>query len=373
MEKCRIPAYDTIRAFAVLMIVLDHAVMIGYKIYYASFLDVYTSMTTISKLFCFTMYEISRLGVPLFLMLTGALVLSKDFSTDENIGAFYKKNLLPLLILNEIWVCVFWILFYLLEKNGMSFIYTEGSKLFFNKTEFIQQITLQKRAFSPNMWYIPAIIGFYVFIPFVSLLAKHVYRWGGVLAISFLPFLISDLNTIMRVEALNFTFSSVLHLSFSGGIYGVYIVLGYYLSKIDLTRFPKYTPVFLISFLIVVLTCTVLYMERSYHLNRPEKIFGGNDSLCQLMITVTIFLLAKYTKRNYILELISKKSMGIYLFHYPLMIFLCYKIVGKRLYLNYGSSKFTIVLFVSTFILSLLLTLLIPNNKIIRRYGFHIS
>lgn len=315
-------------------------------------------------------------GVPLFLMLTGALVMSKDFSSDDKIKDFYKRNLLPLLILNEIWVCLYWIIFYTLEKNGMNFIYTEGAKLFFIHKEFIHQITLQTRAYSPNMWYIPAIIGFYIFIPFISNSAKQMCRWGGVIAIAMLPFLISDLNTIMRVENIDFNFSTVLHLSFSGGIYGVYIILGYYLSTIEMpqdTKYSKFIPLVLSILLVGVLACSVFYMYRSYQIERPQKIFGGNDSLCQLIIVTLIFLLAKFSKRNYLIELISKKSMGIYLFHYPLMIVFCYLFLRRKIYFEFGSSKFALFLFVITFAVSFGLSILIPKNKIIRRYIFHIS
>lgn len=42
------------------------------------------------------LFALGRLGVPLYLFLTGSLVLSKLVDTNDDAVAFYKRKLLPL-------------------------------------------------------------------------------------------------------------------------------------------------------------------------------------------------------------------------------------------------------------------------------------
>lgn len=71
-----------------------------------------------SQIFRITFFTIGRLGVPIFLFLTGALTLKKQIDTDEDVLKFYKKNLIPLLITIEIWN-VFYNLFSLIMNKNL--------------------------------------------------------------------------------------------------------------------------------------------------------------------------------------------------------------------------------------------------------------
>ncbi len=51
----------------------------------------------------------SHLGVPLFLMISGALLLEKRIKDENDIRRFYRHNLLGLVITSEIWYfLMFW-------------------------------------------------------------------------------------------------------------------------------------------------------------------------------------------------------------------------------------------------------------------------
>ena len=85
--------YDLIRVIAIILVVLCHSLEEAY------FGNDNTSLQ--SNLFYILCHSISRLGVPFFLLLTGALLLNKNFERIDEIKKFYKSNLLNLIIVCE--------------------------------------------------------------------------------------------------------------------------------------------------------------------------------------------------------------------------------------------------------------------------------
>lgn len=142
--KDRIQYLDNLRAFAILMIILDHAVMIGYLIYYDCFDQIYSGMGFVSRIFCILCYESSRLGVPLFMMITGALILTKDFSDEKKIIQFYKHNLLPLVVLNIVWVIIYYLIYYIIVgKFDIPNLYVQNYGIEFSVKDFFKQLTFR--------------------------------------------------------------------------------------------------------------------------------------------------------------------------------------------------------------------------------------
>lgn len=117
------------------------------------------SLSEISQIFRIIFFTIGRLGVPIFLFLTGALTLKKQIDTDEDVLKFYKKNLLPLFITVEIWNVLYNIFLSTLNK---SFEF----RILIDNILFLKQVNL------PNMWYMPMILGMYIAIPFIAKLVK---------------------------------------------------------------------------------------------------------------------------------------------------------------------------------------------------------
>lgn len=93
----RIQSLDIARTFAILCVVLCHCVEHAYTG------TSYSDLSNVSQIFRIVFFTIGRLGVPIFLFLSGALILKKQIETDEEVLMFYKKNLIPLLIAIEIW------------------------------------------------------------------------------------------------------------------------------------------------------------------------------------------------------------------------------------------------------------------------------
>ena len=75
------------------------------------------SIPLVSTLFKTVVYVFSRIGVPLFLMISGALLFNKEINNAEDIKKFYKHNLLSLLITSEIWMFIMYWVIYIMEGH----------------------------------------------------------------------------------------------------------------------------------------------------------------------------------------------------------------------------------------------------------------
>ena len=103
MKQKRILWLDYARCFAIICVVLIHGVE---RIY------VYDAQQTAmlsagSLLFRNIAFVAGRLGVPVFLAITGYLLLDRDYSSADKIFRFYKHNLLPIIITTEIWNLIY--------------------------------------------------------------------------------------------------------------------------------------------------------------------------------------------------------------------------------------------------------------------------
>ena len=106
-ENNRIRYIDLARAIAILSITFSHAVNRSYAISSGSYKE-FLKIPFRHILIKGGLYTFSRTGVPLFLMITGALLLSRDYTGDK-LKHFLKHNWLTLLITTEIWlVIMFW-------------------------------------------------------------------------------------------------------------------------------------------------------------------------------------------------------------------------------------------------------------------------
>lgn len=99
---------DVARVVAVFAIVLNHAVNRSFAVYHyqSAEFNAIPLAGTLVKAACGIF---SNLGVPLFLMITGALILNKSMDTADDVKRFYKRNLLPLFLTTEVWlVLIYW-------------------------------------------------------------------------------------------------------------------------------------------------------------------------------------------------------------------------------------------------------------------------
>ena len=91
-----------------------------------------------------------------------------------------------------------------------------------------------------HMWYMPMILGLYFAIPFLSIVVKNTklndFFWPAGLVFSFC-FVLPTINIVIGKN-----YSTVLTLSFLGGTYGLYVLLGYYIytAKLNMSKKQSY-------------------------------------------------------------------------------------------------------------------------------------
>ena len=103
LEKNRIIYLDIARTFAIIFVVLCHSVELIYKMN----LQGWISISLNARIFKTIVFTLGRIGVPLFLFLTGYLLLNRKYDNDADIKKFYKKNLLPLIVTTEVWILIY--------------------------------------------------------------------------------------------------------------------------------------------------------------------------------------------------------------------------------------------------------------------------
>ena len=75
MKKKRILFIDHIRALAILMVIMCHVIDVNCLFWLG-----YQEMSGVRQIILYTLLIFGRCGVPLFLMITGYLLLDRDYS-----------------------------------------------------------------------------------------------------------------------------------------------------------------------------------------------------------------------------------------------------------------------------------------------------
>ena len=354
LKKERIQGYDIARSFAILCVVLCHSVEMAYS-------NVpYLYLGQASQIFRIIFFTIGRLGVPIFLFLTGALTLKKQIDTDEDVLRFYKKNLIPLLITIEIWNVLYNLFLSIMNKNFSFNILLEN--LF-----FLKQVDIS------NMWYMPMILGMYIAIPFIAKVVKNFSVKTIKIPILFIflsSFFLPSINVILYNIHHIAKYNLIIDLSFLGGEYGLYILFGYYISEGVLKNIQTK---FLLLIFIISYVFTVFIQYYAIYNGVTYNVWYNFITI--LICTICIFELfrrAKKLKNKKIGELIkyiSQISLGIFFMHEIVL-----KLFGRVMQLcNLINPIKTIIFFIVTFVVSTILINLLSNLKFIKEKVFLIK
>ncbi len=153
---------DIARVIAIVAVVVNHALSRSFSIYLDTQIE-FEQMTLIETYIKALLYVFSRLGVPLFLMVTGTLLLKRDYEIKENRERFLKHNWFGLFRTTEIWLII---MFLYLQLFPSSSLRTGGIVAaivrFFETLFFVNQETMA------SMWYMAMILVVYLMIPILS-------------------------------------------------------------------------------------------------------------------------------------------------------------------------------------------------------------
>ena len=323
MQKKRIYYLDILRVIACLAVIMIHS-SCDYVMYKSTNFNFWVGNVFDS---------FARLGVPLFVMISGALLLDEKYDySKEKLIKHIKKMILFFIFWSFIYCLVFNIIgqLFLLEKD-------------FNVNRIINAFVQGYY----HLWYIYLIIGLYLILPLLRLWVndknKKYVEYFVILSLIF-NFLIPQIIIIGNCYGnafvgINDILCSKLCLQYVGG-FTTYFILGWYINNYEIKHKKLIYILGIISVLISIFGTYILKLE-----------FYGNLSLHVLLYTAAVFLFIKNikTKENKLVLFISKYSLGIYAIH-AMIIYVVNKVLLK---INFTNALINIpIVFIITLVIS---------------------
>ena len=321
---------------------LNHVVESNYPLSY----EFMKQASLQAKVLAYSLFTMGRLGVPLFLMISGYLLLDRTYSYKDSIK-FYKNNLLGLLLTSTIWTIVYNV--FVIGFYGKPF----------SAGLLARNIFLVKQVQMAHMWYIPMIISVYLFIPIFATLLRNldVKMLKVPMLVGYIClFMIPVVNALHKGEPLR-------NLVVPFTCYPLIFLLGYAIKK---ELFNKYTMpstwvIFLSGYML-----TVILQLSNLRFNRVYNVWYDCGIL--LIAAVALFRILQYysvkLKENNFMEQalsqLAKYAFGVYLIYMPIIL-----IMNKYLTI-YRPYKIGII-FIMTVLLSYILAMLLGRISFLRR------
>lgn len=296
-KRERMFSLDLVRVIAVLAVVMIH-VSAPYIQFHQG-----TNAFLVANIFD----SIVRFGVPLFVMVSGALMLDeqKKLTTKR----ILTKNVTNIVLLFVFWSVVYAV-FSLILLPSYYGIYNG-----FDFTAFYQRIITGEY----HMWYLYMIVGMYLITPilraFVKKENKHIVAYFLCIAV-----LIQFIRPILNVFSFRYFDLAMLHKAFDSlqlyfiSGYVVYYLLGWYLVNVGLTRrlrIALYIAGGCSLPLIIVLTH--FFQDKYYYLYTELNVLV-------LLYSAALFdLIVQFYKggprRNRFIQTLSGLAFGVYIIH----------------------------------------------------------
>lgn len=248
-----------------------------------------------------------RYCVPVFVMITGALMLPQEIELTVFFQKRFKRVLIPFL---------FWSLIYIANSFlsdlhvGKTFTPLSAMKTICNDFLF---------GASYHLWYIYMLIGLYLFIPILSKWIRNCSEKEIIYFLIVWAFTV----TIGRISH----FANIRPLYFTG--YIGYLVLGYYLANKSFKQTQKKMVLYALSLIVIgcLSTAGLTYMA-SVKKGVFYEEFYNNFNPNVMMVAIGVFLLFKFktpVRNKPLLKVsatIDQYSYGIYLVHVLVLLYL---------------------------------------------------
>lgn len=279
MQSNREYTFDYLRSMSMIMVILIHVANI-----YSRDFDI---ISNTSFLFSLIYNTISRISVPLFFMISGALLLDRKFDKDKYLKRIYKYLLL----------IVAWDIIYLLWEY------------FFLGITYDNLFLLLIKPYRAHLWFLYTIFIIYLLQPFIKLFLDKLSR-NFKIFFFILWLILSTLSMYNSLISGGFTIFSDIG----------YFVIGKYLydflKKQDLT---KYNFIIIIMFIFSVAASIFLNYKASLQFNMFYNMFFAYRTpyiiLSSFLIFILFYNLFHLKKPSKIILLLSDLSLGIYLIH----------------------------------------------------------
>ena len=347
-ENGRILSFDYLRILACFGVVMLHA---SARLWY------YLPTDSADWFFCNCLNITTRISVPLFVMISGALFL--DPARSISLKDLWSKSILRLFLLYLLWMTLYALAAYLstpAEEQSVKFL--------------VKSILTGRY----HLWFLPMLIGLYALIPLLrTWLGAASKKEEEYFLLLFFLFQIglTSLKCFLKTQEL---------LSFLDGFqwtmlcnYLGYFILGHYLThQYDN---PKLTRLLFIGLPFFYLGNVLVSTFLTYRSGEGESIFYDSFGILTALGTCAVFLFfirrgqhgtghAPHPIWETIITEISKSTLGIYLMHLFLM---------ETPFPTYVLNSFPTVpaiLFVTvyTFVLSLILSTVLRKIPVVGKY-----
>lgn len=360
---------DVARVVAIISISLNHAVNRTYANYSGQQAE-FLTIPLISTVIKVVLTIFSKLGVPLFLMISGVLLMKKRMENAADIKKFYKHNLLSLFITVEIWYfLMYWYqVIFGIESAPLSEIGIKEALSGMVKTMlFLDQTTFG------SMWYMPMILCLYTTLPYLVVVKDKLGPACRLCvlpaAIVFLYFMVLPAVNSFRWLHDSAAFSTRIREANLLSIYYLYLLAGCCIGNGILSKLKDRT-VILSTLLFFCLTCAYQF----YAYTCPKNYLIDYDF--PLLLICGCFLFEWIRRRGHraerfqgIITYISKISLAIYFLHIIVMYVLTWSLGDS------GMTHLWRVLVLEIGSVGLSIMIIIPLSKIplLRKYLFLIK
>lgn len=237
---------------------------------------------------------IFRVGLPVFFILSGALILNNK---EEKLSSFYKKRFIkigvPLLLFS---------LFYL-------FINKYGTTIFEPSTFIVAIKQILAKYVEGHLWFVYTILGLYIVVPFIKVMLNNLSD-KMLIDLIVLIIIIRIIYTYLPAIGINIGISKIMFFSWLD-----YFIVGYFLTKDISTIY--YKKIEIAGFISFILSIFILR-------NLPNFNIGLYDmSPTMFFMASTLFIIFEKNrtvinsnkKWYYPIHILSKYSFTIYLIH----------------------------------------------------------
>ena len=312
---------DLLRVISMIMVVIIHIA----NYYCRAFNDI----DKISYLGALIFNTISRISVPFFFMISGATLLNKKYDKEKNKERIIKKIITLIVI---------------------TIIYFIWDKYYMNKD--INIISLLSRPERKLLWFMYAIIGIYISLPFIKCMVDKMNKEEDKL------FIILWLIFNGVLKGLNIGNTYLIPI-ISGTYYLGYFIIGYMIIKYyKFINKKKNNKLLLITmFLIFIIVVFFTYFISIYNDKHFTKLLTYSN--CLIMIaSLSSFIYLYFNikdRENIIISKLSNLSFGIYLFHGIILDFIMKLIPYKDIYSYIGIPFILVIVFsITSIIVSIL-------------------
>lgn len=240
-------------------------------------------------------HSLTRFCVPIFIMITGGLLLNREYNYLSFYSSKFSRIVKPFLFWSIFYICIFFLYDLYL---GKSFTLISFGKSIFDSIVY---------GAAYHLWYLYLLLGLYIILPFLSNLISRTKK--------------SNTYVFLILWFVVLTFSQFLEtntsLNYARTIFGYlgYLVLGHALVTFQLKK--KVAIPLSLFFIVLGLGTTFYPVYRNYITNAivlDQWYYYLNINI--VILSTGVFLFFKHFELNFtLLSNISKHSFGIYFIH----------------------------------------------------------